>query len=208
MLGAARRSPRRGPLGLRAEAGRGLHNPPDRQRNRRGGRSGRHRAALLLLRTGRPYPWGHAIEEAATTPEASRPLPPCARIARLVPGRLHRSGNAGARLHHRAGRRADTRARLATREVTRVKITEDDSHRTQPWAARRPFLNGERIDPETTRILGVAFEMACIALRTEGADDFVKQAIAAKIINFSKGGERNPDVLCEQALRDIRGQEV
>ena len=69
----------------------------------------------------------------------------------------------------------------------------------------RQFLNDKWFDPETTRVLGVAFEMVCIALRTEGADDFVKQAIAEKIINLAKVGERNPDILCEQALSDIRG---
>jgi hypothetical protein len=68
-----------------------------------------------------------------------------------------------------------------------------------------PFLNGARFDPETKRVLGVAFEITCIALRAEDSDDFVKQAIAAKIIELAKAGERNPDVLCEQALRDIRG---
>ena len=34
-----------------------------------------------------------------------------------------------------------------------------------------PFLNGARFDPETKRVLGVAFEMVCIAVRTEGSDD-------------------------------------
>ena len=38
--------------------------------------------------------------------------------------------------------------------------------------------------------------------------DDVKQAIANKIIALAKTGERNPDVLCEQALREIRGQQV
>ena len=71
-----------------------------------------------------------------------------------------------------------------------------------------PFLNGERLDPETRRVLGIAFEMVCIALRTEGSDDFVKQAIATKIIDLARAGERNPDLLCEQVLKDIRGQEV
>jgi hypothetical protein len=71
-----------------------------------------------------------------------------------------------------------------------------------------PFLNGERLDPETRRVLGIAFEMVCIALRTEDSDDFVKQAIANKIIDLARAGERNPDLLCEQDLRDIRGQEV
>ena len=68
-----------------------------------------------------------------------------------------------------------------------------------------PFLNGERFDPETKRVLGVAFEITYIALGAEGSDDFVKQAIANKIINLAKAGERNPDLLCEQALKDIRG---
>ncbi len=71
-----------------------------------------------------------------------------------------------------------------------------------------PFLNGERLDPETRRVLGIAFEMVCIALRTEDSDDFVKQAIANKIIDLARAGERNPDLLCEQVLKDIRGQEV
>jgi hypothetical protein len=70
------------------------------------------------------------------------------------------------------------------------------------------FLNGERPDPETKRVLGVAFEMTCVALRAEGSDDFVKQAIANKIINLAKAGERNPDILCEQALNHIRRPEV
>ena len=70
------------------------------------------------------------------------------------------------------------------------------------------FLNGERPNPETKRVLGVAFEMTCIALRAEGSDDFVKQAIANKIINLAKAGERNPDILCEQALNHIRRPEV
>ena len=29
-----------------------------------------------------------------------------------------------------------------------------------------PFLNGEEFDQETTRVMGVALEMACVALRT------------------------------------------
>ena len=70
------------------------------------------------------------------------------------------------------------------------------------------FLNGDRFDPETRRVLEIAFEMTCIALRTEGCDDFVKQAIAAKIIELAKAGERNPDVLCERALKDIRAPQV
>ena len=67
-----------------------------------------------------------------------------------------------------------------------------------------PFLNGERFDPESTRVLSVALEMVCIALRVGDCDDGVKQAIATKLIALVKAGERNPDIVCEEALKDIR----
>ena len=51
---------------------------------------------------------------------------------------------------------------------------------------------------------GIALEMVCIALRTGDCDDGVKQAIANKIIALASAGERNPDILCEQTLKDIR----
>jgi hypothetical protein len=67
-----------------------------------------------------------------------------------------------------------------------------------------PFLNGERFDLETTRVLGIALEMVCIGLRTGDCDDDIKQAIATKLIALAKAGERNPDILCEEVLKDIR----
>jgi hypothetical protein len=67
-----------------------------------------------------------------------------------------------------------------------------------------PYLRGPYyFDLETKRILGTAFEMVCIGLPTGSCDDHVKQAIANKLIALTKDGERNPDVLCEQALEDI-----
>ena len=45
---------------------------------------------------------------------------------------------------------------------------------------------------------------SCIALRIGDCDDDVKQAIANKIIELAKTGERNRDLLCESALNDIR----
>src|SRR5262249_26353977 len=72
----------------------------------------------------------------------------------------------------------------------------------------RPFLNGEQVDQETLRVLGVAFEQVCIALRTGDCADDIKQAIANKIIAIAKAGERNPDMLCEQVLKDIRTEPI
>ena len=63
----------------------------------------------------------------------------------------------------------------------------------------RQFLNGKRFDPETTRVLGVAFELVRIALRTEEGDDFVKQAIAEKIINLAKAVNAIP-IFCANRL--------
>jgi hypothetical protein len=71
-----------------------------------------------------------------------------------------------------------------------------------------PFLNGERFDAETRRVLGLALEMSCIALHVGDCADDVRQAIADKIIALAKAGERNPDVLCEQVLKDIRGSGI
>ena len=60
------------------------------------------------------------------------------------------------------------------------------------------------MDLETKRVLGVAFEMICVGLRIGDCAEEVKQAIANKVIELAKTGERNPDLLCERALKDIR----
>jgi hypothetical protein len=72
----------------------------------------------------------------------------------------------------------------------------------------RPYLNGQQFDQETVRILGVAFEQVCIALRIGDCGDDVKNAIVNKVIELAKTGERNPDLLCERALEDIRELQV
>jgi hypothetical protein len=63
------------------------------------------------------------------------------------------------------------------------------------------FLNGQHPDPETRRLMmGVAFEIARAAVRLAGRTDLTDEAIAARIIELAKAGERNPNVLCEAAL--------
>jgi hypothetical protein len=66
------------------------------------------------------------------------------------------------------------------------------------------FLNGHKFDPETRRVMGVAFEMTRAALRLADREDLVVEIIASKIIELAKAGERNPDLLCERALHDLR----
>jgi hypothetical protein len=66
------------------------------------------------------------------------------------------------------------------------------------------YLDGYKPDPETKRVMGVAFEMTRVALRLNDRDDLAVAIIAKKIIELAKAGERNPDLLCEWALKDLR----
>ena len=62
----------------------------------------------------------------------------------------------------------------------------------------RPFLSGQTFDPETARLLGVAFEMARADIKCPR--DLSDEIIARRIIELAKAGERNVEVLCEAAL--------
>ena len=59
------------------------------------------------------------------------------------------------------------------------------------------------VDPETRRVLGVALEMTRAALGL--ADDFANGIIAKQIVELARAGERHPGVLCEGALKKLRG---
>jgi len=65
------------------------------------------------------------------------------------------------------------------------------------------FLDGYKPDPETIRVMGVAFEMVRVALRLNDRNDLPVEIIANRIIELAKEGERDPDLLCERALRDL-----
>ena len=66
-----------------------------------------------------------------------------------------------------------------------------------------PYLDEFDADPETKRILGVALEMTRLSLGL--TDDFANGIIARQIGEFARAGERNPDLLCEGALKKLRG---
>jgi len=63
-----------------------------------------------------------------------------------------------------------------------------------------PFLSDQDFDPETTRIMGIALEMARATAKRDLGRLYASHILAKRIIELAKGGERNPDVLCEQAL--------
>jgi hypothetical protein len=56
--------------------------------------------------------------------------------------------------------------------------------------------------------MGVAFEMACIALGLRDRGDLANIFVAKRIIELAEAGERNPDLLCERALNDLRAPRV
>ena len=69
----------------------------------------------------------------------------------------------------------------------------------------RPYLDSHRLDPETVRLLGIAFETALQALRSWGVFDPPREAVAKALIDLAKGGERDPERLCDEALKACQG---
>ena len=69
----------------------------------------------------------------------------------------------------------------------------------------RAYLDGHRFDPETVRLMGIAFEMALVVLeRTDGTVSPTRDAVAKKIIEIAKAGERQPGRLCDAAVQALR----
>jgi hypothetical protein len=68
------------------------------------------------------------------------------------------------------------------------------------------FLDGHRFDPETKRIMGLAFEMTRAALRLDDRSDPINKIVAEKIIKLAQEGERDPNELCERTLSFFRPQ--
>jgi hypothetical protein len=66
-----------------------------------------------------------------------------------------------------------------------------------------PYLGDFDANLETKRALGVALEMTRVALGL--GDNFADGIIAKRIVERAKAGERNPDLLCEGALEELRG---
>ena len=62
----------------------------------------------------------------------------------------------------------------------------------------RPFLDDQNFDPETTRLMGIAFETVRAAIKRP--DDLTDEMIARKIIDLAKAGERDVEALGKAAL--------
>jgi hypothetical protein len=68
----------------------------------------------------------------------------------------------------------------------------------------RAYLEGQTFDDETIRLMGIAFETALGSFGfTPGSDDPVRAALAHNIIALAKARERDPERLCEGALKAV-----
>jgi hypothetical protein len=65
------------------------------------------------------------------------------------------------------------------------------------------FMSDFRTDPETRRLMGLAFELTRVTLRLSDRKDPLIQLVADRIIELAKTGERNPERLCDLALANI-----
>jgi hypothetical protein len=67
----------------------------------------------------------------------------------------------------------------------------------------RPFLKqGHGFDDEAVRAMGLAYEFARSELRIIG-ENKLNGAIATKIIELARTGERDPDKLCDFAINGL-----
>ena len=70
----------------------------------------------------------------------------------------------------------------------------------------RAYLDRDhRFDGETLRLMGIAFEMALAShpAAAPGGGDPVREALAQEIIAVAKTGVRDPERLCEAAMKAV-----
>jgi hypothetical protein len=67
------------------------------------------------------------------------------------------------------------------------------------------FLKGQSaFEPEATQAMSVAFDDACQILRLNG-DERAREAVATRIIELARRGERDPARLRDAVLHDAGG---
>jgi hypothetical protein len=70
----------------------------------------------------------------------------------------------------------------------------------------KPFLEGRRFDPETVKVMGIAYENARKALGLGSKDDFRTRIVARTVIEVTHRGIRDADQLTAAVLREFDRQ--
>jgi hypothetical protein len=63
-----------------------------------------------------------------------------------------------------------------------------------------PFFQHDAFDPDALRVMSIALEEACRKLRVDG-DQRAREAIAVRILELARRGERDPERLRDGVLR-------
>ncbi len=92
------------------------------------------------------------------------------------------------------------------------------------WAARPVSLQAEQVgdpqgglvqetmslmkvvadfDPDATAAMSEAYDRACKSMHDWGQPVIIREIIAKRIIQLASMGERDPDQLCDQALKSL-----
>jgi len=68
-----------------------------------------------------------------------------------------------------------------------------------------PFFYSQDVyfEPDTIAAMSVAMDKACRSLDGAGQPDLIKEIIAKGILDLARSGERDPDQLCDEALRAL-----
>ena len=67
------------------------------------------------------------------------------------------------------------------------------------------LLQGAVFDDQAVKAMTTAYDAALVDLRLLNRTERLKDTIARKIIECARSGERDPERLCELALKDIPG---
>ena len=68
----------------------------------------------------------------------------------------------------------------------------------------RPYLQGEAFDPDTVRVMGIAFENACNELGILNKHDAVTRVVARTVIDMARRGFRDEAGLTAAVMEEFR----
>ena len=68
----------------------------------------------------------------------------------------------------------------------------------------QPYLQGEAFDPDTVRVMGVAFENACKELGILDKRDAVTRVVARTVIDMAHRGFRDEDSLTAAVMQEFQ----
>ena len=68
----------------------------------------------------------------------------------------------------------------------------------------RPYLAGSAFEPETIRVMSIAFEEVCQDLELRLRDDPATRLVAKKIVQFAQWGIRDTETLRALTLKEFR----